>query len=101
MDLRAHWDVEAISTPIGYIPKYPDLKRLFKEVLDKDYTEQEYTEQFTIRVNENIAKMERIIAVYKGVKNTPATVFEHLEAQKKRLLELKAAKGDHVTPDKL
>lgn len=101
MELRAYWDVEAISSPIGYIPKYPDLKRLFKEVLDKEYSEQEYNEQFMIRVNENIAKMDRITAVYKGVKNTPLTVFEHLEAQKKRLMELKAAKGDYVTPDKL
>jgi phosphoenolpyruvate carboxykinase (GTP) len=101
MELRANWDVEAISSPIGYIPKYPDLKRLFKEVLNIDYTEQEYNEQFMIRVNENVAKMDRIIAVYKGVKGTPQTVFDHLEAQKKRLLELKAAKGDYVTPDKL
>jgi phosphoenolpyruvate carboxykinase (GTP) len=101
MDLRAHWDVEAINSPIGYLPKYADLKRLFKEVLNKEYTIEEYNEQFMIRVNENIAKMDRIIAVYKGVKGTPATVFEHLEAQKKRLLELKSAKGDYVTPDKL
>ena len=26
---RAHNDVEAIETPIGYIPKYDDLKELF------------------------------------------------------------------------
>jgi phosphoenolpyruvate carboxykinase (GTP) len=101
MDLRAHWDVEAISSPIGYIPKYADLKRLFKEVLNKDYSEHEYNEQFMIRVNENTAKMDRIITVYKGVKGTPDTVFDHLEAQKKRLLALKAAKGDYVTPDRL
>lgn len=101
MELRANCDVEAINSPIGYIPKYEDLKRLFKEVLNRDYTLPEYNEQFMIRVNENIAKMDRIITVYKGVKGTPETVFTHLEAQKKRLLELKAAKGDYVTPDKL
>jgi phosphoenolpyruvate carboxykinase (GTP) len=101
MELRGQWDVEAINSPIGYLPKYEDLKKLFKEVLNKDYTLPEYNEQFMIRVNENIAKMDRIDAVYRGVKGTPEAVFSHLDAQKKRLLELKAAKGDYVTPDKL
>ncbi len=101
MELRANWDVQAINSPIGYIPKYEDLKRLFSEVLKKDYTLAEYNEQFMIRVNENIAKMDRITKVYQGVKGTPQAVFDHLGAQKKRLLELKSAKGDYVTPDKL
>ncbi len=36
LERRAHGDVEAIETPIGYIPKYEDLKPLFAEI-DKDY----------------------------------------------------------------
>jgi len=99
MELKAAGDVDGIKTPVGTIPRYDILKKLFKELLNKDFTEADYKEQFMIRVNENVAKMDRIIAVYKGVKGTPAKVFEELEAQKKRLLDLKAAKGDYVTPD--
>lgn len=33
MELRTHKEVDAIKTPTGFIPRYEDLKRLFKEVL--------------------------------------------------------------------
>jgi len=101
MELKANGDVDGIQSPVGILPRYDIIKKLFKELLNKEYTLENYNEQFMIRVQENIAKMDRIIAVYKGVKGTPARVFEELEAQKKRLMELKAAKGDYVTPDKL
>ena len=101
MELRANNEVEGIKSPVGVLPKYDILKKLFAELLKKDYTPAEYNEQFMIRVKENIAKMDRIIKVYQGVKNTHAVVFEELEAQKKRLEELKAAKGDYVKPEEL
>ncbi|MCD6372731.1 MAG: phosphoenolpyruvate carboxykinase (GTP), partial [Thermococcus sp.] len=65
MELRVHGDVEAIETPIGYIPKYEDLKRLFKQVLNKDYSREDYEKQFTIRVPELLAKIERIEKIYR------------------------------------
>ena len=83
MELRTNNDIEAIETPVGYIPKYEDLKQLFTDVLNKEYTVDMYKEQFMIRVPENIAKMDRIIKIYKEVKNTPPEVFKELEAQKK------------------
>ncbi|MEE9602335.1 MAG: phosphoenolpyruvate carboxykinase (GTP), partial [Thermoguttaceae bacterium] len=49
MELRVHGEVEAIETPTGLIPKDEDLKRLFRQVLDKDYAHEDYIEQFTIR----------------------------------------------------
>ena len=49
-ELRVHQDAKAIETPIGYIPLYDDLKQLFSEKLDKEYTLEQYIEQFTIRV---------------------------------------------------
>jgi len=101
MELRTNNDIEAIETPVGYIPKYEDLKQLFTDVLNKEYTVDMYKEQFMIRVPENIAKMDRIIKIYKEVKNTPPEVFKELEAQKKRLEDLKEKKGDYITPDKL
>jgi phosphoenolpyruvate carboxykinase (GTP) len=102
MELRAHGDVEAIETPTGRIPKYEDLKQLFKQVLNKDYSEEEYRKQFTVRVPESLAKIDRIKEVYETkVADTPKVLFEVLEAQRKRLLEAQKKHGDYITPDKL
>jgi phosphoenolpyruvate carboxykinase (GTP) len=91
MELKVHNEVEAIKTPIGFIPKYEDLKKLFKDILDKDYTEADYKEQFKIKPKENIAKIDRIIEIYKTkIKNAPDILFEILEKQKKRLEEIKS-----------
>lgn len=100
MDLRVHGDVEAAKTPVGYIPKYEDLKRLFKEVLDKDYSEEDYIEQFTLRIPENIRKVERIIEIYQTkVSDTPDIVFVILEEQRQRLEEVRKSQGDYVSPN--
>jgi phosphoenolpyruvate carboxykinase (GTP) len=102
MELRTHNDVEAIDTPTGRIPKYEDLKRLFKEVLNKDYGEEEYKKQFMVRVPENLAKIDRIKEVYQTkVKDTPKILFDVLEEQRKRLFEAQKKYGDYITPDKL
>ena len=99
MELRVNDDVEAIKTPTGYIPKYEDLKRLFSKVLDKNYREEDYTRQFTLRIPENLAKIKRITEIYKTkASDTPAALFKILEEQKKRLEEAKVKYGDYVTP---
>ena len=85
MELRVNGDVEAIKTPTGYIPKYEDLKKLFKQVLDQDYTEAQYKEMFTLRVQGNIEKIDRISEIYKKVPNAPQVIFDTLAEQKKRL----------------
>lgn len=100
MELRVHNDVEAIRTPTGYIPKYEDLKKLFKKILDKDYTKNNYIEQFTLRIPENIRKIERIIEIYQTkVSDTPGILFAILEEQRQRLEEVRAKCGDYVSPD--
>ncbi len=99
MELRVHNDINAIKTPAGYIPKYEGLKRLFKEILCKDYTEEDYKEQFTLRIQENLAKIERIIKIYKeGVPDAPPILFNLLNEQKERLSEAKARYGDYIAP---
>lgn len=86
MELRVHKEVEAVETPTGLIPKYQDLKRLFKEVLNKDYSEESYKKQFALRVKENLAKIDRLMNIYnKKVPNTPDIVFKVLEEQRQRL----------------
>ena len=56
-------------------------------------------EQFTIRIPENLAKLDRIERIYRqDVADTPPQVFEALAAQRDRLQLLRASKGDHVSP---
>lgn len=99
MELRTHNEVDAIKTPTGFIPKYRDLKELFKEILDKDYTKEEYVNQFTIRIPEHLSKMERITEVYENdVKDTPEELYEELRAQKQRLEDAREKYGDYISP---
>jgi phosphoenolpyruvate carboxykinase (GTP) len=99
MELRAHEGADAIETPTGFIPRYDDLKMLFSEVLGKEYLKSDYVQQFQIRVQESIAKADRILAIFKNdVLDTPERVFEVLERQKERLLAVHEKKGDYISP---
>jgi phosphoenolpyruvate carboxykinase (GTP) len=101
MELRVHGEVEAIKTPTGLIPKYEDLKKLFKEVLNKDYTKEEYIKQFTTRVPENLAKIERVSKFYQeNVTDIPLEMFGQLYMQRERLLAAKEKYGEYISPEK-
>jgi phosphoenolpyruvate carboxykinase (GTP) len=99
MELRVHGEAEVIEGPTGSLPVYADLKKLFKKVLALGYTEKQYVEQFTIRIPENLAKLDRIEKIYRqDVSDTPQIVLEALAAQRDRLQLLRASKGDYVSP---
>ncbi|MFC2154274.1 phosphoenolpyruvate carboxykinase domain-containing protein, partial [Candidatus Altiarchaeota archaeon] len=100
MELRSHGEAEAIETPVGFIPLYEDLERLFKEVQGKDYTKDEYEKQFTLRVPEFIAKTKRIIEIYKHeVPDTPGIVPKTLQEELERLEKTREKLGDYILPD--
>jgi phosphoenolpyruvate carboxykinase (GTP) len=101
MELRVHGGVDAIETPTGFIPRYQDLKRLFKEVLDRDYSEADYLKQFTVRVPENLAKIDRITKIYEKIPDTPPVLFKVLEKQRGRLNKARKKHGDYILPNKL
>jgi phosphoenolpyruvate carboxykinase (GTP) len=98
MEQRVHHEVDAIKTPTGLIPLYEDLKKLFKAVLDKEYTLEEYVRQFTCRVPENLDKIDRIERIYLEMSGTPDILFEVLEAQRQRLLKARDKYGDRISP---
>ncbi|MCW4035024.1 MAG: phosphoenolpyruvate carboxykinase (GTP) [Candidatus Bathyarchaeota archaeon] len=101
MELRVHDEVDAIKTPTGYVPLYEDLRKLFKEVRGVDYTKEDYNKQFTIRVDENMAKIKRVRDFYKkNVTYTPEQVFWILNQQYERLLNAKEQFGDYIEPEK-
>ncbi len=102
MELRVHNEIGALKGPTGYIPKYEDLRKLFKQVLNKEYSKEDYIKQFTIRVPENLAKLDRVAAFYREeVTDVPAELFQVLDAQRSRLLKVKATFGDYVSPENL
>ena len=102
MELRVHKKADAIRTPTGYIPIYEDLKRLFNDILKKDYTKEAYLEQFKLRIPENLSKIERIVKIYKTkVPDAPHILFETIDEQKKRLEQAREKYGDYISPEEL
>jgi phosphoenolpyruvate carboxykinase (GTP) len=99
IELRCNNDVQGVETPVGIIPKYEDLVRLFSEYLNKDYKKDDYIKQFIIRVPENLSKLDRIEKIYREqVKDTPEIVFVELNNERKRLLEAREKFGDCINP---
>jgi len=81
---RVNHEYEAIETPVGKIPKYEDLKELFKGELSKNYTEAEYIQQFSLRTGKYLEKMERMTKIFADIK-MPNTFTTELKAQIERL----------------
>jgi phosphoenolpyruvate carboxykinase (GTP) len=99
MELRAHGDTGALVAPTGLIPEYDVLVELFKEVAGKQYTREDYVKQFTIRVPENVAKVDRVVEFHRTkVEEAPEELFKILAAQRSRLEKLRSEKGDYVSP---
>ncbi len=96
-----HNDVEAIETPIGLIPKYEDLKKLFKTLINKDYERDLYDRQFSLYIDNIINRIDLQTEAYKKDENVPDKLFEIYEEQKRELLTLKKKYGPIVTPAQL
>jgi phosphoenolpyruvate carboxykinase (GTP) len=98
-ELRINGDVDAIQTPTGFIPIYEDLEKLFKDNLDTQYTKDDYVEQFTIRIPENLAKLDRVEKVYREkVADTPQILYDIFEDVRKRLQDAQAKHGLYISP---
>jgi phosphoenolpyruvate carboxykinase (GTP) len=101
LERRAHDEVGAIETPVGYIPQYTDLQQLFKERVNKEYPEKLYTQQFSLYIDNILARIDLQLAAYGKEKNLPARLFEILHRQQRELLALKQKYGPIVTPAQL
>lgn len=89
MEGRVHREFGAIETPIGLIPKYEDLKVLFRQIFNKDYSKEQYKIQFKIRTDKLLDKLERIETIFRQEKGIPAMIFHLISEQKKRLKDTK------------
>jgi phosphoenolpyruvate carboxykinase (GTP) len=101
LDRRAHREVSAIDTPIGHLPKYEDLKKLFKEIIDKHYPQDLYIKQFSLYIDNILARIELQITAYGKEDGLPRRLFEVLKEQRDGLLALKEKYGSKVAPTDL
>jgi phosphoenolpyruvate carboxykinase (GTP) len=99
MEKRVNGEVDAVKTPVGYIPEYEDIAVIFKELLGKEYTMDDYEEQFKIRIPESLSKIARIREIYHTkVFDTPHALFKALDDQTERLEACRGKHGDYVSP---
>ena len=101
LERLAHNEVGVIETPIGNIPKYEDLKKLFKEKIVKTYSHELYIKQFSLYLNNIVERIDMQIVSYGKEKNIPEKLFEIYQKQKKEILQLKDKFGHVVSPDDL
>jgi len=100
LELRAHGEVDAIETPIGYIPRYEDLRELFARI-GKEYPKDLYDKQFAFYVDNILARIDLQEEAYRKEKNTPAKLFEVYREQREGLQALKARYGPIVSVEQL
>jgi phosphoenolpyruvate carboxykinase (GTP) len=101
LERRAHGEVDAIDTPIGYLPKYADLKTLFKSRIDKEYPQDLYVKQFSLYIDNILARVDLQVEAYGKEKNIPPELFDILQEQHRELTALKEKLGPIVTPQQL
>jgi phosphoenolpyruvate carboxykinase (GTP) len=101
LERRAHQEADAIETPIGYIPKFEDLKNLFKTLINKEYTEELYVKQFSLYIDNIAARIDLQTEAYGKESNIPSQLFEVLKEQQEGLASLKEKYGSIVTPSQL
>jgi len=101
LERRSHGDVDAIETPIGFLPKYDDLKALFHDIIDKDYPRELYDMQFSLYIDKILDRITLQHDAYADEENLPATLFEVYDEQRAGLEALKAKFGSVVKPAQL
>ena len=96
MEGRVHNEYDAIETPIGFIPKFADLKQLFKGIFNKEYRKEDYERQFSIRVVKLIERLDRIERIYREEVGVPSEIFRQIDQQRRRLLKAREKCGKDV-----
>ncbi len=100
LERYAHGDVDAIETPIGYIPRYEDLQALFAQI-GKDYPRTLYERQFAFYVDNILARIALQEKAYRKESGVPDKLFEVYAEQRAGLEALKAAYGPIVSVEQL
>jgi phosphoenolpyruvate carboxykinase (GTP) len=97
----SHGEVDAIETPVGFIPKYEDLKQLFTSIIDKEYPRDLYDKQFSIYVDKIQGRIDLQREAFGKETDLPVKVFQVYDQWAKDLAALKEKFGSIVTPNQL
>jgi phosphoenolpyruvate carboxykinase (GTP) len=100
LELLANKNVEAIDSPIGWLPHYDDLKKLF-ETIDKEYPKSLYDMQFSLYIDNILDRIEMQSEAYRKEDGIPPKLFTIYEKQTGELRALKDKFGPVVSIDKL
>jgi phosphoenolpyruvate carboxykinase (GTP) len=100
LERRANGDLDAIETPIGFIPKYEDLKALFDRV-GKAYPRDLYDRQFAFYIDNILGRIDLQEAAYKKEGSIPPRLFDVYKEQRKGLEALQAKYGSIVSVEQL
>ena len=101
MALMHRGDVETIWTPIGHIPKYNDLKKLFADIISKDYPKETYRKQFSLYIDNLVKRIDMSLEEFAKEKYMPDDFFHTLDTWKRDLLALRSTIGPVVSPDQM
>jgi phosphoenolpyruvate carboxykinase (GTP) len=93
---RVHGEFDAIETPVGKIPFYEDLKSLFLQELDREYTKEDYIKQFSLRIDKYLEKMERMQNIFSNITMTDTEFIKELENQIERLEKAREGLGKAI-----
>jgi phosphoenolpyruvate carboxykinase (GTP) len=98
MALMHQGKVETIWTPIGRIPKHRDLRQLFSDLLAKEYSQELYTQQFSLYIENLIRRVDMSIKEFAQEKGMPAEFFHILDTWRRDLRALESIIGPVVSP---
>ncbi len=99
---RMHGEYKTIKTPVGYLPKYEDLKQLFLEIFNRNYSKSDYEIQFSLRIGKLLEKLDRMEKAFGVEPNIPDFFWNILRQQRKELQEMKEKyRKDIVSPFEL
>ena len=98
---RANGDMDAIETPIGFIPKYEDLKELFSSIINKEYPKDLYDKQFSLYIDMIQSRIDLQREAFDKEENLPDQLFKVYDEWSEGLAALKDKFGAIVTPVQL
>ncbi len=97
---RIHKEYGAVETPVGYLPKYEDLQKMFQITFNQEYSQEDYNNQFMIRLDQLLLKIERMEEIYQPERNMPVEFWNVHKKIKKDLNDLKVRTNkSELTPD--
>jgi phosphoenolpyruvate carboxykinase (GTP) len=77
------------------------LKQLFADIIAKDYSRELYDKQFSLYIDNIVARIDLQIGAYRHEPNIPVRLFEVLYEQRGGLAALRQVFGPVVTPEQL